>query len=1240
MGRWPPQQADPCTTTHHGLVASRVPVRAQLPVNSPPALHFLARALRRIFLHHHTTPRIKIAPPPPFERTHTSLVNFALPAAARCRVDRQDVYQADGHPGLQEVCAPVPLVRHGRHTLITDDSYKDQTIIEPFSPGTNVIVGRNGSGKSNFFAAIRFVLSDAYSNLSREERAALLHEGSGSAVATAYVEIIFDNSKPHRRFTTMDEDEVAIRRTIGHKKDEYSVDKKVWSKKEVMQLLDTAGFSRSNPFYIVPQGRVTALTNMKEKDRLNLLKEIAGTQLYEDKRAESLKIMTDTGNKRDKIDELLAYIKERLSELEEEKEELRGFQNADRERRCLEYAYYYQQQEAAEELLEELESLVRGGGDNDSEQRVAFTRGEKAIADMETTLSSLRQQLNLLKIDRRQLEEDRRDVAKTCAKVELKVKNLADSQSTRDQTKRKHDAELEAVRKEIKTKEAELKKLTPEFERRKKREAEVKRALDTAENGRTRLLNKQSRGAQFKTRAERDAYLQGEIDELNLTISKQKANFVEAEEEVNRVKNVIDQLEQSISALRGELENWGGGRQTLVDAVGKAQEEFDTLNEERKKLRREDDKLEAVLEKAREERDRAERELSYAMDHATSRGLATLRQLRSERKIQGAYGTLAELMDVSEAYRIAVEQTAGTSLFHYVVEDDKTATMLATELYKRHGGRITFVPLSQLKPRKVNMPRAPDIVPLISKIKYDPKYENAFQQVFGKTVVTNSLATGSQYARSHNVDAITSEGDIINKRGVISGGYIDTRKSRLEAVAAVNKWREAYEKTAERADGLRKQIEQKDQAITRALGELQKRESQLRRADGGLDPLRVDLRNKQNQLERAREHLDDAVSRRDNVEKNMQEFGATLESLEQELGSDFKKALSSHEEQQLEELGEQVQQLQKEWNEAAKARREVGTRKQILETDLRQNLRLKEDQLSSLAFENSTAADGGSSYTDAQKELKKIRKSAANIEKRLDEIEAQAEEVASQISERETAIESKQQELQDLAKQIEKHQKRIEKSAQRKHLITGQIEDCAKNIRDLGVLPDEAFTKFIKMKANDITKKLRDVNEKLRKYQHVNKKAFEQYNGFTSQQEVLLKRRHELDASQASIEELIRHLDERKDEAVERTFKQVSKEFAEIFERLVPAGHGRLRIERKADKRRGEAADSDDENRSSFENYTGVSINVSFNSKHMDEQQKIQQLSGGQKSKFPRHSSRSALANLVPSFPQVCVLSA
>ncbi len=92
-------------------------------------------------------------------------------------------------------------------------------------------------------------------------------------------------------------------------------------------------------------------------------------------------------------------------------------------------------------------------------------------------------------------------------------------------------------------------------------------------------------------------------------------------------------------------------------------------------------------------------------------------------------------------------------------------------------------------------------------------------------------------------------------------------------------------------------------------------------------------------------------------------------------------------------------------------------------------------------------------------------------------------------------------------------------------------------------------------------------------------------------------------------------LDERKDEAIERTFKQVSRDFADTFEKLVPAGKGRLIIQRKTDPAQDEEEDSEEENRESVENYIGVGISVSFNSKH-DEQQRIQQLSGGQKSEF------------------------
>lgn len=97
-------------------------------------------------------------------------------------------------------------------------------------------------------------------------------------------------------------------------------------------------------------------------------------------------------------------------------------------------------------------------------------------------------------------------------------------------------------------------------------------------------------------------------------------------------------------------------------------------------------------------------------------------------------------------------------------------------------------------------------------------------------------------------------------------------------------------------------------------------------------------------------------------------------------------------------------------------------------------------------------------------------------------------------------------------------------------------------------------------------KKLHTVNEGLKKFAHVNKKAFEQYNSFTKQRDQLLQRREDLDKSAASIEELVQVLDQRKDEAIERTFKQVARNFEEVFDKLVPAGRGRLIIQRRIDQ--------------------------------------------------------------------------
>lgn len=1032
---------------------------------------------------------------------------------------------------------------------------------------------------------------------------------------SAYVEIIFDNSDD--RFPT-GKPELVLRRTIGIKKDEYTLDRKNATKNDVMNLLESAGFSRSNPYYIVPQGRVTALTNMKDSERLVLLKEVAGTQVYEARRAESLKIMHETNSKRTKIDELLDYINERLAELEEEKDELRNYQEKDKERRCLEYTIYSREQQEIHNVLENLEDQRQNGVEEADTNREQFIDGEKAMQQIEAEIAECRQQIDFLKVDKAQLEDERREASKALAQVELQVKSLSDNQAAAQALKSRHDNDLNAVQLAIQEKEAELQELMPDFLASKDQEDTVKAQLTDAETARQRLYAKQGRNSRFKNKSERDKWLQMEVRENTRSKTNVEGVVAQTQEDIAELEKEITSLEPEIEGLREQIDGRGDTMHSFDEKVQAAKDETDRLQDQRKELWREESKLDSVLSNASQEMDRAERSLSHMMDGNTSRGIAAVRRIKRQLNLDGVYGTLAELFEVSDRYRTAVEVTAGQSLFHYVVDTDETATTVLEMLQKEKAGRVTFMPLNRLRSRPSNMPRASDTIPMIEKIQFDPAYERAFQHVFGKTIICPNLQVASQYARSHGVNAITPEGDRSDKRGALTGGYHDSRQSRLDAVKNVGKWRDEYETKRNRGVEIRRELEQLEQVITKAVGELKKLEQQRHQVQNSSGPLRQELRSKRELLQNKNDTLDSKRRALRNVEANLAALDDQIEAFQTELSSPFQKSLTDEEESRLGSLSGTVQELRRKYQELSSSRSDLEARKSVLEVALRENLNPRLDQLLNRDFDMADDEVQGN-LKETQREQKRLSQGLEKLNGRLKQVDTAVEESNARVVELDQRKSEIRRGLEDLARSIEKYQRRMEKSTQKKAALSKQASECAANIRDLGVLPDEAFTKYKNTDSNAVVKKLHKTNEALKKYSHVNKKAFEQYNSFTKQRETLTSRREELDASQKSIDDLISVLDQRKDEAIERTFKQVSREFANVFEKLVPAGRGRLIIQRKTDRatRGEEELDSDDEEvRQSVENYVGVGISVSFNSKH-DDQQRIQQLSGGQKSKFP-----------------------
>uniref|UniRef100_A0A6G4ZX25 Structural maintenance of chromosomes protein 3 n=1 Tax=Rhipicephalus microplus TaxID=6941 RepID=A0A6G4ZX25_RHIMP len=313
--------------------------------------------------------------------------------------------------------------------------------------------------------AIQFVLSDEFSHLRPEQRQALLHEGTGPRVLNAYVEIIFDNSDNR---LPVDKEEVSLRRVIGSKKDQYFLNKKMVTRTDVMNLLESAGFSRSNPYYIVKQGKINQMATAPDSQRLKLLREVAGTRVYDERREESKVLLRDTEGKRSKIEDLLKYIEDRLQTLEEEKEELKEYQKWDKMRRSLEYTIYDHELKDTKKKLDELETRRESSSSVAEKLRENLQNAAEKIKKLSKELREVKSRAQAHREEREALSQEQSSALKEKTRLELTIKDLRDEVEGDDSSRKRAERELARLQETVAQKMSLLDGIRPQYEAQKR----------------------------------------------------------------------------------------------------------------------------------------------------------------------------------------------------------------------------------------------------------------------------------------------------------------------------------------------------------------------------------------------------------------------------------------------------------------------------------------------------------------------------------------------------------------------------------------------------------------------------------------------------------------------------------------------------------------------------------------------------------------------------------------------------
>ena len=1090
-------------------------------------------------------------------------------------------------------------------------SYKDQIAVDPFSEKINVVVGANGSGKSNFFHAIRFVLNvlnDSSGALRQEERQRLLHEGAGHAVMSAYVELVFDNSDGR---LPVDKDEVRLRRSIGLKKDEYYLDKKHMTKTEVMHLLETAGFSRSNPYYVVQQGRIMEMARMSDAKRLDLLKDIGGTKVYEERRKDSLEVLRECEGKRRSIQDLIEQLEARLSSLDEERDELAAYQVADRDRRAIEYTILDREISATKEALQNLESVRQKANDemnNVTEEKFNLLSEVKSAEKQLKRLRYKREDATkVLKLAMKESEEAL--IKKT--KLELDVKELEErvSSGTGAQSATAHD--LAAIETEIQKKEKELLAAVERLTKISDEETKSSTSLSQKASRLQALFALTGGEGQYKSAQERDAALTIEINRLEEAMkTKVKSKGMaaqqieEAKSEMNKLDSIIEDAQKSLESMASEDENT---KNRVFELTAKR----DELQNKQKSMWRQEDELKRLFDQQKDDLRKWDKVMESAAPREVTRGLNSVKRLVRQYQIKGVHGTLMELFSCPPALNTAVETVAGNSLFHIVVENDQVATRLTELLIQEKSGRATFIPLNRLTVENVQYPTewGKDVMPLMKRLTFDEKYAPAVSQVFCRSVVCRSLQLATEVtAATDKVTCVTMDGDQVERRGALRGGYVDSRKSRLEAMREYKSITSKVEKNERDIMSIQNTLAEISQEITDATSELSQLRAKVVHLQSQKEPIRNEIRQHQDRLELL--HSEVRVR-----ERSIKEMDAGIASIEDEvsarrniIGTVLRNKLTTSESQEMVTLQKDIQSLKIELTNMRTSRLDAQAAVDSLESLLNSNLKRQAKDMREKLSSN-TSDPATYNLASRKKELEVVSRELAIAQAREKEAEGVLEETAKEMKSVEAAKDKMVEKSAVDERTVEDRHKQLETLTNRKSILLTKRSELEHRVRDLGTLPADAYEAHRDLSSEELHSALHKANQEAKKFAHVNQKALDQYVSFSEQREELSRRKHENDVAEEKIKQLIETLDMRKDEAIERTFKQVALNFRHVFGSLVPGGKGEL-VMQKSLPMMTEDDDQPAEEKSSIERYSGVKVKVSFGS---GEIMSMKQLSGGQK---------------------------
>jgi chromosome segregation protein len=1086
-------------------------------------------------------------------------------------------------------------------------SFANETVIN-FEKGFNTIVGANGSGKSNVFDALCFVLGRLSSKSLRADKLGnLVFNGGVNLKPSSKAEVSIYLSNENKELLDTDLNEIKISRIVTKKgKSDYFINNNKSTRTQILELLSKASVNPDG-YNIVLQGDIMKIVNMNSNERRGVVEEISNISGYSEKRDKASRKLEKIDIDLDSSDLLLNEKTKYIKGLKDEKEA------------AVKYRKTKQDLEFSNLLSMNLK--IKKNEKDVENSNLKNEKNEENIKIENEKLENLNQKIQTFEKEIEEIEieiekKSRNDYTQLVSKItELEITEKTSKEKINEYTiqienSKKRENEIIINISQIEKKKKEMIKNLEILENEKKR---IEKNLETS-NSKIEDMKSKTKNYDFSQLEEIEKNIEELYEKKENKTKILHENFIQIEKLNNKLE-IIEEEENKQKNL--QIENKGQVKE-LFDFRKQIKSLIMIITKEQTKNEELSLRLNSIIKQREEFSDKL---ISLETKQKTSNSFVSQNRAVSEilnlkKTNSDIFGMVSNLISTKNKYQTPIETLCGRQLFSIVVKDSKTAISCIKHLKESRIGLATFLPVDKinrdnyLNDNILNQNGVIDYA--INLIDFDKKYTKIMNLIFGDTLVIDSIENAKKIGIG-KYKMISLDGDIATKTGSLSGGFRNKKQNfgilgEKNLSSDILKLNEKINNLNDRIQIIQSDKTENEELLYSKKTEKMEVEAEILKLEKILSINGDDNQNMKNQINNLVSDKSLINNSLKIQKKDILIIETQISKLNKEKENIRKKSTSESsldKLNELEKLKDNLRELLVKKNqeiESGKVQKDT-----ILENENKTLLKIKNEIVSQLENLKNEILKNKEILKNSQIQLKENREKEKKMSAGFEGLKDKKED----FKEKKKVVEKKFENLMlkinslkdkssQIRYQIEDLKKIIEIIKEDKINYENEIQIQIENkiekedyLENIEIEINEKMNKEILPNLKELQQKVNSLKMKLNSFGTLNLKAVELYDKLKEEFNILLEKRESLQTEKNHILKFIEEIDILKKEKFMDTFKKIEKNFVEIYNTISKKGKVELSIEDEKDL---------------FN--SGVDIRVRLSSKNYLD---IKSLSGGEK---------------------------